>query len=91
MYCWTLLSRDICDTPRMMGVTGELAEAQRLTEPHLISGAAFLCYIETVRAAISVHGLDTCYVRTGRDWLGRLNTSGRVRWTEREGRGAAVA
>jgi hypothetical protein len=86
MYCWTLLSRDIGDTPRLMGVTDSLARAQRLAEPHLVSGAAFLGYIELVRPAISVHGLGSCYVRVGRDWLGRLTTSDLVRWTEQEGR-----
>lgn len=85
MYCWTLLTRDITATPYLMGVTDDLAKAQRLTEPHLESKRAFLCYIETVRAAISVNSLDACYVRTGRDLLGRLTNSGRVRWTEREG------
>jgi hypothetical protein len=80
MYCWTLLTRDINATPYLLGVTDELAKAQRLTEPHLISGPAFLCLIETVRAAVTVHGLDSCYVRPGPDWLGRLTTNGRVRW-----------
>lgn len=85
MYCWTLLSRDITATPYMMGVTDDLAKAQRLTEPYLVEQRAFVCYIETVRAAITINGLDSCYVRTGRDWLGRLTVSGRVRWDEREG------
>ncbi len=85
MYCWTLLSRNISDTPYLMGVTGDLARAQRITEPYLLSGEAFLSYIEAVRAAMTVHGLDTCYVRTGRVWIGRRTRSCRVRWEEREG------
>ena len=67
-------------TPYLLGVTDDLAKAQRLTEPHLISGEAFLCLIETVRAAFTVHGMDSCYVRPGPDWLGRLTASGQVRW-----------
>ena len=69
-------------TPYLLGVTDDLAKAQRLTEPHLISGQAFVCLIETVRAAFTVHGMDSCYVRPGPDWLGRLTTSGQVRWHE---------
>ena len=67
-------------TPYLLGVTDDLAKAQRLTEPHLISGEAVLCLIETVRAAFTVHGMDSCYVRPGPDWLGRLTASGQVRW-----------
>jgi len=84
MYCWTLLTRDIGATPYLMGVTDDLAKAQRLGEPHLLSGKAFLCHITAVRAAMNVHGLDTCYIRTGREWLGRCTFSGRVKWAERE-------
>ena len=84
MYCWTLLSRNISETPFLLGVTDDLARAQRLAEPHLISGRAFLSYIEAVRSAMSVHSLDTCYVRTGRVWIGRRTISGRVSWQERE-------
>jgi len=86
MYCWTLLSRDISETPFLIGVTDDLAGAQRLSEPHLISGRAFLSYIEAVRAGITVHSLDNCYLRTGRVWIGRLTVKGRVSWHEREGR-----
>lgn len=84
MYCWTLLTRDISATPFLMGVTDDLAKAQRLSEPHILSGRAFLGLIELVRPAMSVHSLDTCYVRTGLTWLGRLTNSGRVGWFERE-------
>jgi hypothetical protein len=85
MYCWTLLSRDISETPYLMGVTDDLARAQRLSEPHLISGRAFLALIEAVRTAMTVYSLDTCYVRTGRFWLGRGTAHGGVRWDERDG------
>jgi len=80
MYSWTLLTRDVHSTPYLLGVTDDLAKAQWLTEPHLISGEAFICLIETVRAAFTVNGMDSCYVRPGPDWLGRLTTSGQVRW-----------
>lgn len=82
MYCWTMLTRDVHATPYLLGVTDDLAEARRLAETHLISGQAFLCLIETVRAAFTVHGMDSCYVRPGPDWLGRLTASGLVRWDE---------
>jgi hypothetical protein len=84
MYCWTLLSRDICATPYLMGVTDDLATAQKLCEPHLESRRAFLGYIEAVRPAMTVHGLDSCYVPTGPSWLGRLLDSTGVGWRERE-------
>ncbi len=84
MYCWTLLTRNIGETPYLMGVTDDLAKAQRIGELHLLSGKAFLCHIAAVRTAITVHGLSTCYVRTGRVWLGRCAHSRRVRWDERE-------
>jgi hypothetical protein len=86
VYCWTLLTRDIAETPFLLGVTDELARAQRLTEPHLISGRAVLSYIEAVRPAMTVHSLDTCYVRTGRVWVGRRTARGRVSWQERDAR-----
>lgn len=86
MYCWTLLSRDTSETPFLVGVTDDLAKAQRLSEPHLRSGRAFLSYIEAVRAAVTVQSLDNCYVRTGRAWIGRRAAKGRVSWCEWEGR-----
>jgi hypothetical protein len=82
MYSWTLLSADVNTTPYLLGVTDDLAKAKRLTEPHLISGQALLCLIETVRAAFTVHGMDSCYVRPGPDWLGRLTATGQVGWNE---------
>jgi hypothetical protein len=84
VYCWTLLTRNIAETPYLLGVTDDLAKAQRLGEPHLLSGRAFLCLIEAVRPAMMVHSLDACYVRTGREWVGRRTVSGRVRWQERD-------
>jgi hypothetical protein len=82
MYCWTLLGRNIADTPQLMGVTDDLTRAQRLSEPPLLSGQAFVCIIEAVRPAMSVHSLDTCYVRTGRIWIGRRTATGKAHWRE---------
>ena len=84
MYSWTLLSRDISGTPFLMGITDDLAEAKRLAEPYLISGKAFLCHIEEVQPAISVHGMDSCHEPTGRSWYGRRNNSDGVTWRERD-------
>ena len=84
MYSWTLLSRDISGTPFLMGITDDLAEAKRLAEPYLISGKAFLCQIEEVQPAISVHGMDSCHEPTGRSWYGRRNNSDGVTWRERD-------
>lgn len=81
MFCWTLLTGNTADTPFLIGVTDDLASAQRITEPHLLSGRAFLSYIEAVRPAMTADTLDSCYVRTGLTWLGRLTTSRRVRWS----------
>ncbi len=86
MYSWTLLARDVSATPYLMGVTDDLAKAQRLCEPHLESRRAFLGYVEAVQPAITVHSLDASYVRTGRAWLGRLESRGRVGWREQAGR-----
>jgi hypothetical protein len=83
MYCWTLLSRDISATPHLMGVTDDLAKAQKLCEPHLESRGAFLGFIQTVQPAMTAHGLDMCYVPTGPAWLGRLGRSRGVGWLER--------
>jgi hypothetical protein len=85
MYCWSLLSANTAQPPFLLGVTDDLARAQRLTEPHLISGQACLSYIEAVLAAMTVHSLDTCYVRTGRLWIGRRTVGGRVSWQEHDG------
>jgi hypothetical protein len=85
MYSWTLLARDISATPYLMGVTDSLAEAQRLCEPHLESRRAFLGYVEAVRPAMTVAGLDACYVRTGHAWVGRLGSAARVSWRARTG------
>jgi len=85
MYCWNLLTGDISDVPFLMGVTSDLDEAMRICEPYVISGRAFLCYIEAVRPAMTADGLDPCYVRTGRHWIGRRTIHGRVHWEEREG------
>jgi hypothetical protein len=87
MFCWTLLTGDTADTPFLIGVTDDLADAQRMTEPHLLSGRAFLSYIEAVRPAMAVDSLDSCYVRTGLTWLGRLTTSNRVKWSRRDAHG----
>ena len=85
MYCWTLLTGDIHATPFQLGVTSDLARAMRLCEPYLISGQAFLGFIEAVRTAMMAHCLDSCYVRTGRTWTGRRNNRNGVTWIEREG------
>jgi hypothetical protein len=84
MYAWTLLTTNIGETPYLMGITDDLDKAKRIGEPHLISGRAFLCHIAAVRAAISVHGLDTCYIRTGHHWFGRCTIKHRVKWCERD-------
>jgi hypothetical protein len=84
MYCWTLLSRDISATPYLMGVTDDLAKAQKLCEPHLESRRAFLGYIQAVRPAMTAHGLDSCYVPIGPAWLGRLGDSHGVGWRKHE-------
>jgi hypothetical protein len=84
MYCWTLLTRNFGETPYLMGVTDDLAKAKRLGEPHLVSGKAFLCHIAAVRPGMTVHSLDACYIRIGREWLGRCTIHGRVKWSERE-------
>jgi hypothetical protein len=85
MYCWTLLTGDIHATPFQLGVTSDLARAMRLCEPYLISGQAFLGFIEAVRTAMTAHCLDSCYVRTGRTWTGRRNNRNGVTWIERAG------
>jgi hypothetical protein len=87
MFCWTLLTGNTADTPYLMGVTDDLAVAQRMSEPHLLSGRAFLSYIEAVRPAMRADGLDSCYVRTGLTWLGRLTTGNQVAWSYRDTRG----
>jgi hypothetical protein len=86
MFCWTLLTGNTADTPYLLGVTDDLAGAQRMSEPHLLTGRAFLSYIEAVRPAMTVDGLDSCYVRTGLTWLGRLTTDNRVTWVRRDAR-----
>jgi hypothetical protein len=87
MYCWTLLSGATSDVPYLMGVTGDLARAMRLCEEQLISGKAFLGYVELVRPVMSMaHDLDSCYAGTGLIWIGRRTIDGGVRWEEREGR-----
>jgi hypothetical protein len=91
MYCWELLSGDTSQGPFLLGVTGDLAEAMRLCEQHVREGRAFLAHIEAVRYAMSVHGMDCCYVRTGLYWVGRRTIHGRVRWEEHDiGPGAVL-
>lgn len=89
MYSWTLLTRKTGDSPYMLGVTDDLAQARRVAEPHLMSGKAFLCQIEQVRYAMTVADMSSCYARTGRYWVGRLAAGGRVTWSEHFG-GPAV-
>jgi hypothetical protein len=86
MYCWSLLSGDLTDVPYLLGVTGDLAAAMRVCEQELMSGKPFLGYIEAVWPAISARDLGSCYMRTGRLWIGRRTTRGGVRWEEHEGR-----
>ncbi len=85
MYCWSLLSGDLTDVPYLLGVTGDLAPAMRVCEQELLSGKPFLGYIEAVRPAISAYDLQSCYLRTGRLWIGRRVIRGGVRWEERDG------
>ena len=90
MYCWELLSGDTSKGPFLLGVTGDLAEAMRLCEPPVREGRAFLAQIEAVRYAMSVDGMDSCYVRTGLHWIGRRTIHDRVRWEERDTEPGAV-
>jgi hypothetical protein len=82
MYSWALLTREPGDVPYMLGITDDLAHAQRVAEPHLMSGKAFLCHIERVRYAMTVADMNSCYMSTGQFWVGRLAASGRVAWSE---------
>lgn len=85
MYSWTLLTRKPGDSPYMVGITDDLARARRAAEPHLVSGKAFLCHIEQVRYAMTAFDMSSCYARTGRYWVGRLTSRGRVTWSEHYG------
>jgi hypothetical protein len=85
MYRWTLVSRNTGEAPSLMGITSDLEVAQRMAEPHLESGAAFLGHIEEVRCAMAASDLTSCYMSTGLYWIGRLGDSGRVFWAERYG------
>jgi hypothetical protein len=84
MYLWALLSWDTSDPPSLRGVAGELARVMLVTEPYLIEERAFLCRIVEVRDAITVPGMDSTYVLTGRAWNGRRNMRGGVTWQETE-------
>jgi hypothetical protein len=85
MYCWALLSGNISDVPYLLGVTDDLAVAMRVCEQELITGKPFLGYIEAVQPAMSAHDLSSCYVRTGRLWIGCRTVRGGLCWEEREG------
>jgi hypothetical protein len=85
MYSWTLLPRDLRDTPYMIGITDDLARALSATEPHLRSGAALVCHIAQVRYEMDATDMSSCYVCTGQHWVGRLTDDGQVTWSEHLG------
>jgi hypothetical protein len=82
MYLWALLSWDTSDPPLLRGINGDLARAKLVTEPYLIEQRAFLSRIVEVRDAMTVPGMDSTYVLTGRAWHGRRNTRDGVTWQE---------
>lgn len=89
MYSWTLLTRKPADPAYRVGVTDDLARTQREAEPYLESGKAFVCRIEKVRFTMTAD-LSSSYAPVGLYWIGRLNSRGRVTWSEHWGYPVAI-
>ena len=83
IYCWTLVPSDTTQIPHLLGVTSDREHAQLVAEKHLRAGDAFVALIEAVRPALTAHGMDSCYLRVGLSWLGRMTRADGVLWTER--------
>ncbi|HEX3514514.1 MAG TPA: hypothetical protein VHT26_11000 [Trebonia sp.] len=83
MYMWDLLGHDISEGPRCSGVGNDLAAIMRTTEPLLVRRVGFIVRVVEVVSRMSVSHLDVIHVPTGRDWLGRRDIHGGVRWEAR--------
>jgi len=83
MYQWKLLGHDTSQGPLCSGLGGDLAQIMRATEALLTKPAGFVVQITEVVPRMSVLHLSSVHVPTGREWLGRRDTHGGVRWQAR--------
>jgi hypothetical protein len=83
MYQWKLLAHDTSQGPLCSGMGGDLAQIMRATEALLTKPTGFVAQITEVVPRMSVLHLGSVHVPTGREWLGRRDTQGGVRWQAR--------
>jgi hypothetical protein len=83
MYAWKLLGHNTSEGPLRAGVGSELAAVMRTIEEELTKPYGFLGYVAEVEPHLSVLHLDAVHVPTGREWLGRRDSRGGVRWEAR--------
>ena len=81
MYLWCLLPSLATAGSGCQGTSLDLASAMRLTEPALTSDLAFMIAIKELVPRISVDGLVTCWVPTGREWHARRDRNNQPVWT----------
>lgn len=83
MYTWMLLGHDTSEGPLRSGAGSDLAPILRTIEEELTKPRGFLGYVAEVVPYLSVLHLDAVHVPTGREWLGRRDSRGGVRWEAR--------
>jgi hypothetical protein len=83
MHLWRLVGSNTAAASILCGISDDLPGIMRMAEAHLKRGDAFLCRIVEAVPRMTVLGLETEYVPTGREWLGRRNTRGGIRWDEK--------
>jgi hypothetical protein len=83
MYLWKLVGHDTSEETTFSGIGRDLAPVMRAAELLLKQHRGFACRIVEAVPRMSVFHLEAVHVPTGREWLGRRNTSDGVHWEQR--------
>jgi hypothetical protein len=83
MYLWKLVGNNASQDRMRSGVSDDLPAIMRRMEGDLLDGSAFVARVYEVVFRVSVADLGEIHVPTGREWHGRRDTHGGVRWQQR--------
>lgn len=83
MYTWKLLGHDTSEGLLRSGIGSDLVPIMRAIEEELAKPRGFLGYVAEVVPSLSVLHLGAVHVPTGREWVGRRDCRGGVRWVMR--------
>jgi hypothetical protein len=83
MYLWKLVGNNASQDRMRSGVSDDLPAIMRRMENDLLDGSAFVARVYEVVFRVSVADLGEVHVPTGREWHGRRDRLGGVRWEQR--------